>query len=471
MTAPLAAPAVVRQGDLRIGELLAEGGEGQVYELPRQPQLVFKRYRRPAVRDHLEDLVAWPDRLTSAQARSTIRSASAWPGAVVAGAGGSVLGLLMPRAPRRFSLRHRDGRSRLASLSYLTADPGHRAVAYGLHLPPAAGPERVGLAYALARLLAAFESGDPAIGHGDLSTKNVLWSLQRGPEVFVIDCDNCERYDADGEPLGGPSRRRAMTPNWDDPSVPRGRNPRLSTDRYSLALIFMRIVGAANFPIQARQRTGDAVEMRFPVPPGRGSEILLDPANPLWELCARSLSKDHAERRPPASAWLGPLEALLDGMGSAATMRAVWAAQGGGRPSPVTAPEGDAPTDVRILPAPVARRPRTFVRVSPSPRFGGVAPARGPAIGYRTGASQFAPSSPPARIRPADRIPPELKAQVRRLLRWWLGLHRSVLHALTRPGRLPARLRAIALCGLIDFVVLVLAAAGLALVVSPMIGI
>ena len=38
------------------------------------------------------------------------------------------------------------------------------------------------------------------VSHGDLSTKNVLWSLQRGPEVFVIDCDNCERFGPDVPP-------------------------------------------------------------------------------------------------------------------------------------------------------------------------------------------------------------------------------------------------------------------------------
>ena len=91
-------------------------------------------------------------------------------------------------------MRHRDGTTRLATLSYLTADPNHRAVAYGLSLPPPVSPERLGLVYALARLLEAFEAVYPSIGHGDLSTKNVLWSLQRGPEVFVLDCDNCEPY-------------------------------------------------------------------------------------------------------------------------------------------------------------------------------------------------------------------------------------------------------------------------------------
>ncbi|HET6964391.1 MAG TPA: hypothetical protein VFH58_06430, partial [Acidimicrobiales bacterium] len=237
MTVRVASTPVVRLEDLRVGDLLAEGGEGRVHQLPRQPHLVFKSYRQPADRGHLEDLVAWPDTLASPEAGSTVRAASAWPCSVVAGERDRAVGLLMPRAPRRFALRHRDGHSRLASLSYLTADPQHRAVAYGLTLPQAVGRERVGLVYALARLLAAFESGEPSVGHGDLSTKNVLWSLQRGPEVFVIDCDNSERFGPHGQPVDLSGRRRAMTPNWDDPSIPRGSNPTAATDRYSLGLV------------------------------------------------------------------------------------------------------------------------------------------------------------------------------------------------------------------------------------------
>ena len=84
----------------------------------------------------------------------------------------------------------------------------------------------------------------------------------------MIDCDNCERFDPDGRPSTPAGRRRAMTPNWDDPAVPAGTNPTLASDRYSLALIFLRVVGAANFPIQARQRQREPVTVDFAVPAG-----------------------------------------------------------------------------------------------------------------------------------------------------------------------------------------------------------
>ncbi|MGH9114990.1 MAG: hypothetical protein ACRDWW_04085, partial [Acidimicrobiales bacterium] len=151
------AERTVRLDDLRVGELLAEGGEGRVFELPTRPHLVFKAYRKPPPRRLLDDLVAWPDAISRPDLAARVRVAASWPEAVVVDGdrtGGEpfVAGVLIPRAPRRFAVRHREGTTRLASLSYLTADPAYRAVAYGIALPAPVGPERLGLVYALARL-------------------------------------------------------------------------------------------------------------------------------------------------------------------------------------------------------------------------------------------------------------------------------------------------------------------------------
>ncbi len=101
---------------------------------------------------------------------------------------------MLPRAPNEFWVRHRDGTNRLASLSYLANDPDRIAVAYGVMMPAPGAPERVALVYALARLLDAWQGGDggllqPQVVHGDLSAKNVLWSLRPAPAVYVLDCD------------------------------------------------------------------------------------------------------------------------------------------------------------------------------------------------------------------------------------------------------------------------------------------
>ncbi len=558
---PAAADGAIWLEDLRIGDLLAEGGEGRVFELPLQPHLVIKRYRRPSARQFLDDLVAWPDRVTDAGLAARVRAATAWPAATVMEANGSApgslapaaaptaaalpaaappghpaptaaalpvaAGVLLPRAPRRFALRHRDGTTRLATLSYLTADPAHGAVAYGLSLPEPAGPERLGLVYALARVLEAFESTDPVVGHGDLSSKNVLWSLQRGPEVFVIDCDNCERFDPDGRPLAEAGRRRATTPNWEDPAVLAGANPTLASDRYSLALIFLRVVGAANFPIQARQRQGGPITVDFPVPPGRFGEALLAPDAPLWELCGRGLSVSDPARRPPASAWLAALEAVLDALGAASVMRSVWAAQGGGAPSAAAALQPwPGPHDVVIRPVRASPRPAprrtlvlstapgsSWVRSGPlgagatvsgpgggGPGSGGVGAAGG-AVVPRPGASGAGVTGPggplatSARVaggsawtgpgRPgsgvsagaasANGLSPPVGVQTRAYLAqagaWWAALHRHMLRALWTSGHRVEGVRRLAACVVVDLVLALIGLFVVGMIVSPVLGI
>jgi hypothetical protein len=497
--------------DLRIGDLMAEGGEGRVHLMPLQPQHVLKLYRRPADAEFLQRLVEWPDSLPEERA-VTVRAASAWPSAVVRSQEQEGAGLLVPRAPRRFTVRHRDGHSRLASLSYLTADPAHRAAAYGLVLPPVAGPERVGIVYALARLLAAFEAGRPMVSHGDLSTKNVLWSLQRGPEVYVIDCDSAELFDPDGRRSSGPGRRRAMTPNWDDPAVPPGQDPSWATDRYSLALIFLRVVGGANFPIQARQRTGGRLEVRFPVPPGPGADVLLDERAAVWNLCARALSLQG--ERPAAADWLGPLEALLQAMGAASTTRGVWAAHGGGAASPIRPQPALGESEVLIIPERAAAQEKTWNKVAPTVRYGSgegaprqpattgyryVSVSRAPANRVQPASAQPSASPPPSWVRPptlnqpwlaqsraappgaappsgppsprmgagtAPPVWPEVREQLLRFLVWWLDIHRD-LWSTVRGRRKGRPLASVLTCVGVDFTVLVLVTVAVSLAVSP----
>jgi hypothetical protein len=508
MSTPAVDGTVRRRADLRVGELLAEGGEGRVYELPREPALVYKAYRQPVPHGPLAELVAWPTHLTDPALAARVTASTAWPAAVVvdgtaggAGAAGGVqaAGVLLPRAPRRFAVRHRDGTTRLATLSYLTADPAHRSAAYGLQLPAPVSPERVGLVYALARLLEAFEAVDPPVGHGDLSTKNVLWSMQRGPEVFVLDCDNCERFDRTGRPLTHSERRRAMTPNWDDPAVPPGHNPTSTSDRYSLALIFLRVVGAANFPIQARQRQGEAVTVDFAVPPGRFGEALLSPGAPVWDLCQRGLSAAAPGQRPCPAAWVAVLEALLDALGAAGVMRAVWSAQGGnGTPSPAIAPPETAPAaDVIIRPVPAEPRaaPQWTLVPEPAPagpvwrRPQGAMVTRTP--GGSTGAPVATGAGRLAFVGPASgtgaagvsgaaaaglaQAPPisvsrQAGVYLAQAVAWWLALHRRTGRDLWTSGRRGSGARRVLACVAVDLLVLFIGLFLVAMIVAPILG-
>lgn len=505
--APRSVPPSLPREAIRVGELLAEGGEGRVFELPLHPHLVFKEYRHRANHAHLEDLVGWPES-GDPDLIGRVRSSTSWPASVVERGGSSggrsrdAIGVLVARAPRRFSVRHRDGSTRLATLSYLTADPAYREVAYGLSLPASFGAERLGLVYALARVLEAFDRLEPRVGHGDLSSKNVLWSMQRGPEVFLIDCDNCERYGADGRSLSVEGRRRAMTPNWDDPAVPPGGNPALTSDRYSLALIFLRVVGAANFPVQARQRQGGSISIDFPIPPGFAGEVLLGPASPLWALCARGLSTELPESRPAPTEWVAALEAVLDGLGAAGMLHSVWSAQGGGPvraavPQPRVSMDScrsddartDVPADVIVRPVVASvhhpRPARLVVKTGSSEPSGGLtrrstSGGTGPTQSSSAAARGLSPpgsltrqSTTPAGSVRADPAMGQISAGLRIALQWWLDAHRLLVRGIAGQGSAGAgeNVQRLALCAAVDLAVAAFGLFLVAMAVAPFLGI
>ena len=337
--------------ELRLGELLAEGGEGRVFEVaagdpgvPRPgPVMVYKQLRRPRPLVDLSLLCAVPA-VAAGRDEAVCRRilcSSAWPAAAVVDDQDArlALGSLMPRAPAEFWLRHRDGLLRLATLSYLAGDPDRMAVAYGVTLPPPGAAERVALVYALARLLDAWQGGaGPVVVHGDLSAKNVLWSLRPAPAVYVLDCDGAVIGGAPREPDGGaatddlarPGLLRATTPNWDDPALAPGAVPTEASDRYVLGLVFLRLVGAAHFPLQGRQRAHERVNVDLDLP--RSWRKFPDMPG-LWEMCERSLSLVNAAERPTPAQWAAALEDLLDVLGATEMATRARAAQGDERPA------------------------------------------------------------------------------------------------------------------------------------------
>lgn len=506
---------VVDRRQLRLGPLLAEGGEGRVYELPDWPDRVYKAYRSPGPRPGLADFVGWSATLEPAAARR-VGASAAWPvamvtdGPLVPGAGkgepGPATGLVLPRAPRRFSLRHRDGRSHLATLSYLTADPDRRSAAYGIDLPPVMSPERLGLVYVLARLIEAFESGSPAFSHGDLSAKNVLWSLSRGPEVFIIDCDNGERY-ASGAPRSGPDgysepralgpadRRRAMTPNWDDPAVRTGTNPGPYADRYSLALIFLRVCGAAHYPIQKRQKAGEPVDVEIGVPAAARRVRSLGPSAPLWQLCSAGLGHDPASR-PPAATWVAALEAVIADLGAARILDAVWASQGraplrAGASVDVAGAAAAGASSVGVHPVPF--RPRVDSHPSriavpaggSAPRAAGGAGwtlVRTPAGGVTTNRAGVPPTGwavgPGGQTGVGVRAQPsgpsigaQAKAALVAVVAWLVGEHRTTIRYLRNADQRSRGLWRIPWCAAIDFVAACVVLFLVAMIAAPFLGV
>jgi len=244
-----------------------------------------------------------------------------------------------------------------------------------------------------------------------------------------------------------------------------GANPTLASDRYSLALIFLRVVGAANFPIQARQRQDGAITVDFAMSPGPVASALLDPDAAIWRLCSAGLGVARPEARPPASAWVAALEGVLDAVGASEVIRSVCAVQGGDRSEPAPPCHGGA-GDVSIRPVlgPPRPRPRwTMVGADPTPAM---MPWHRPGPGLPPG------SPPPASVvGPARPLLPEVLAYIRRGFQWWVELHRHTASALMSTGRRADGLRSLVLCAFVDLLAAIVGLFSVAMIVAPVMGI
>ena len=287
-----------------------------------------------------------------------------------------------------------------------------------------------------------------------------------------------------------------MTPNWDDPAVTAGANPTLESDRYSLALVFLRVVGAANFPIQARQRQGGPITVDFAVPSNRFGEALLGPGAPLWDLCERGLSVSEPHLRPPAGAWVASLEAVLDTLGASTLMRSVWANQGGGQPSPVLPLEPRSGPPGRHNPAGpglAAGRPQMDARAAatgcPVATIGGAGPAASRldrCARWSTGPGPWQTPTAPAGPGATRRAGCRHDRPVPRPARGWAprpgrtcgkrspGGSPSIgatMHALWTSGQRREGARHLALCAAVDFVTALVGLFVVAMIVAPVLGI
>jgi DNA-binding helix-hairpin-helix protein with protein kinase domain len=213
----------VELADLAAAEKIADGGHGSVFRLSRPDGVLLKLYH-----GGVAVLAGELARLIDLRARSPdlLDVPAAWPTGRVFERGRCV-GLLMPAAPDRFTTRLA-GRSRLLELQFLLYP--RRAMWADLVLPTAA--ERRALAVGFVRLFQALHRNDVLVG--DVSMRNLLWTLAGGPGVHAIDCDG---FRLAGRP---PAVRPADTAGWTDPACPRAVT--LDADRYKLALLTVRLL-------------------------------------------------------------------------------------------------------------------------------------------------------------------------------------------------------------------------------------
>jgi serine/threonine protein kinase len=229
---------VIERDRLGVLTKIGQGGQGVVYRAPNvktkfAASMVFKEYK-PQTRAGIDftALSAMPalveDSLSYAQAERLV-SIAAWPCALIENAGESV-GFVMPAIPDEFfiPLKTVKGVSNTAAeFQHLLNHPTVLA-ARGIDIDDA---QRYSLLREAASGLAFLHKHGVCVG--DISPKNMLFSLTPHPAVYFIDCDAMR--------INGVSALPQMeTPDWE---VPAGEElATIYSDAYKLGLLALRLL-------------------------------------------------------------------------------------------------------------------------------------------------------------------------------------------------------------------------------------
>lgn len=314
----------VEEAELTVtGQVGSPGAMGTVYLVDGQPSCLYKKYVTPALHAaRLDRLVAWRNGLAP-QERGFLDAYCAWPLVTVTDAG-LISGFLMRSAPADFWFDML-GETHTLELQHLI----HAAASERLGIPLPSPVQRLALVRKLAEILAFFDHHD--IVYGDVSEKNVLWTAQGLPRIFLIDCDNARPVGLTG---ANPGVAMARSLNWRDPDLPEHGVPDTNSDRYALAVFCYRVF-YGYYPAP-RGVTASLEDDR--------SRVLLPhsaPQLPRLERCLTS-GLGAPARRPSAAEWVSVIAATD--------------LSSRGRP-----PDGpaDEPVTATTLPQPFLRRTRS----------------------------------------------------------------------------------------------------------------
>lgn len=265
---------------LSLGATLGQGGQGTVYALLDDPVTALKLYHDPiasqAASNSLDELDRIKAEMTAAG--HVVEGWATWPHTKVSDRG-TFVGYLMPRVPPTYQL-HIGGRVRLAELSYLATTP---KPVWGL----AALPNAAARLLVLASLCAVVQTlHDWHVVIGDLSFRNVLWTVAPTPAVMLLDCDDMQ---IEGRP---DQRPQLTTVDWNDPFAAPGETPSQDGDRYKLALAIIRVLTQS-----LTARPGEAVATSLDVSDATRTQI--------EELAARAAGPRGT--RPTADQWRAAL--------------------------------------------------------------------------------------------------------------------------------------------------------------------
>lgn len=283
---------------------LGRGANGVVYRLRgyriagMTGELAYKEYRAgtsAASVQGLSTIISLVNQLPPAQ-RAAVDQMTAWPLRVVVNSDGQAAGVLMRLIPDHFfadMLLPSKNRERIArEVQHLIVDPA-RTRRSQIAVPDDGDLDsRIRLCERFAYLIAALHGAK--LVYGDISARNVLYTLRPSPSVMLVDCDAARKEGS------AAVNRQADSPDWDPPETQRdrkaGRSPKQTqdTDRYKLALFVLRCLT-----------------------PGARSSLNRDPAlaDRLLDRHGRDLMRQALQgppgKRPRAVDWWHYLRALL----------------------------------------------------------------------------------------------------------------------------------------------------------------
>jgi hypothetical protein len=246
---------VVEKSSLSVGEMIGDGGEGEVFEIKGQPNNVLKIFK-DAVRHELNEsgLVATINIVHSMNSteQAIVRQKSVWPHTLVQ-ENGRFVGFIMPMLSADHFCRHGQRGNPIEGMNDWNKLTFRKAWMSNSNLesdcPPLWFPDGtsldkmndsqkksrqklIELLLDVAELFEIFHRHKVVVG--DVSGRNILWSRATGVSVMLIDCDGCRVENTVGV------TRAKQSPDWFDPVIGSSTPTNIDSDLFKLTIALYR---------------------------------------------------------------------------------------------------------------------------------------------------------------------------------------------------------------------------------------
>lgn len=298
MTAPVPRVDI---SSLSIDKDLGRGGQGRVVAIngfmirgkwPAAAKLYAAGHLGDVDSAVLEQMVGLPRQLTPEDS-SWILENTAWP-AVMAEDDGTVCGFLMRTVPDEFYFDFRTrtlgSQRKLADVAFLLNSDSYISTA-GIDVTDW---HRLHLLKSLAALLTRLHGIGVVVG--DLSPKNLLFSLSPWPRCFLIDCDAAQ---VRGETV----LRQVETPDWEAPAGE--ARATAATDAYKFGLLAIRLFARDQSSRDASALAAVSAELGRLADLSQQADALARPTPGTWIPAldaAGTRAQADAQRRPTVAA-------------------------------------------------------------------------------------------------------------------------------------------------------------------------